>query len=83
MICAINRHCQEYMEVKPPFLPHGEPDLYNGYILKDLVYIDRFCINFPFCCVLDQVDLDTDLLDNVVRRKDVLRPTKKPRNVDQ
>ena len=72
---------QEYAEVKPPFLPYGEPDLCNDYILKDPDYIDRFCINFPCHCVLNQVDSDTDLLDDVILTKDVLRPTKKPRSV--
>ena len=46
MICAINlcqdTTSQEYTEMKPPFLPYDEPDLCNYYILKDLVYIDRF-----------------------------------------
>ena len=70
MIRAINR-CQdassrEPTDAKQPFLPYGETDLCNDYILKDPNYIDRFCINFPFHCVLEQVLLDTTLLDNVV-----------------
>ena len=85
MIRAINlcqdATCQEYMELKPPFWPYGEPDLCNNYILKDPDCFDCFCINFPCHCVLNQVDLDTDLLDNVLLTKDVLRPTKKPRSV--
>ena len=85
MICAIN-FCQDaahqkYMEVKLPFLSYGEPDLCNNYILKDPVYIDYFLINFPYHCVLNQVDSDKYMLDNVVLRKDVLQPTKKPRSV--
>ena len=32
-------------------------------------------------CVLNQVDSDTNLLDNVLLKKDVLRPTKKLRSV--
>ena len=67
--------------MKRPFLPYVKPDLCNNYILKDPVYIDRFRINFPCHCVLDQVDLDTDLLDNMLFRKDILRPTKKPKSV--
>ena len=67
-----NATCHEYTKVKPPFLPYGEPDLSNDYILKNPDYIDRFCLNFPCHCVLDQVDSDTDLLDNVLLRKDVL-----------
>ena len=75
-MCAVNCHqdtiCQEYTGVKPAFLPYGEPDLCNDYTLKDSVYIDHFCINFPCHCFLDQVDLNTNLLNNVVLRKGVL-----------
>ena len=85
MICAINL-CQdatyhEYMGVEPPFLPDGELDLCNNYVLKDLDYIDCFRINFPCHCVLDQVDSDTDLLDNVLLTKNILQSTKKTRSV--
>ena len=52
--------------MKPALWPYDEPDLCNDYILKDLDYIDRFCINFPCHCVLGQVDLDTNLLGNVL-----------------
>ena len=80
MICATNRHqditCQEYTEVKLPFLPYGESDLCNSYILKNPNYIDYFCINFPCHCVLNQVCSDTNLLDNVLLRKVVLRSKK-------
>ena len=85
MICAINLRkdatCHESTKMKPPFLPYDEPDLCNNYILKDPEYIGRICINFPCHCVLDQVDSDTDLLDNALLMKDVLRPTEKPRSV--
>ena len=63
-------------------MPYDEPDLCNDYILKDLKYTDRFGINFPCHCVLDQVNLDTNLFNNIVLRKEVVRPTKKPRYVD-
>ena len=76
MICAINLHqdatCQEDMAGKRPFLYYGEPDLWNGSIFKDLDYIGCFFINFPCHCVLNRVDLDTNLLDNVLLTKDVL-----------
>ena len=76
MICAINL-CQDVTlcrptKIKAPFVPFDEPNLCNDYILRDLEYIDRFCINFPCHCVLNQVDLDTNLLDNVLLMKDVL-----------
>ena len=84
MICAINL-CQdatyhESKKMKSPFLPFDEPDLCNSYILKDPEYIDCFCINFLGHCVLNQVDLDTDLPDNVLLTKDVLGTTEKPRS---
>ena len=85
MICAINRRldasCQEPTDVKKGFMPYDEPDLCNDYILKDPEYIDHFCINFPYHCVLEQVPSDTNLLDNMVLWKEVIRPTKKVRKV--
>ena len=80
MLCAINV-CQDttlrgYTKMKPPFLPFNEPNLCNDYLLRDSEYIDRSCIHFPGHCVLNQVDLDTDLLDNVILKKVALRPTK-------
>ena len=75
MIRAINlcqdATCHESTKMKPPFLPYNEPDLCNNYILKDPEYIDRFCNNFPCQCVVNQVDSDTDLLNNVLLTKDV------------
>ena len=67
--------------MNPPLLLYGEPDLYKNYILKDPDYSDYFCINFSCHCVLNQVDSDTNLLDNMFLTKDVLQPTKKPRSV--
>ena len=67
--------------MKQPILSYGELDLCNDYILKDLDYIDCFCINFPFHFVLKQVPLDTDLHNNVDLWKEVVQSTKKPRSV--
>ena len=67
--------------MKPPCLPYGEPDLYSNYILKNPDFIDHFCINFPCHCVLNQVDSDTNLLDNMLLAKNILQPTKRPRSV--
>ena len=53
----------------------------NDYIFRDLEYIDRFCSNFLCHCILNQVDVDTDLLDNVILTKFILQPTEKPRSV--
>ena len=86
MICAINcrwdETCQEHIETKQHFLPYGEPNLYNDNILKDTDYIDYFGINFPYDCVLEPFPLDTNLLNNVVLWKEVMRQTKKIRSVD-
>ena len=80
MICAIylcqDTTCQELTKVKSPFWPHNKLDLCNNYILEDPEYIDRFCINFSRHCVLNQVDLNIDLLDNVFLIKNVLQPQK-------
>ena len=62
--------------MKPHIHPFDEPDLCNNFIWKNPEYIDYFCINFTCHCVLNQVDLDTDLLDNVLLTKDILQPTK-------
>ena len=67
-------------KIKPPFLTFNEPNLCNDYILKDPEYIDRFCINFPCHCVLNQVDSDTDLLENELLMKGILQPTEKARS---
>ena len=87
MICAINIRQDathhESTKIKPPFLPYDKPDLYNNYILKDPEYTDLFYIHFPCHCILNQIDSNTDLLDNVLLTKDVLQPTKKSRSVGQ
>ena len=43
----------------PPFLPFVEPNVCNDYIFMDPEYNDQLCF-------LDQVDSNTDLLDNVI-----------------
>ena len=79
--CRQDTSLQEPTEVKHPFLPDDEPNLCNSYMLKNLDYIDRFCINFPYHCVLGQVPLDTNLLNNVDLWKEFVQPAKKPRSV--
>ena len=85
MFCAINA-CQdgtlcESTKMNPPFLPFDEPNLCNDYLMRDSEYIDCSCINFSCHCVLNQVDLGTNLLDNVILTKVALPSTKKPRSV--
>ena len=79
MLHAINL-CQDTTlcgstKMKQPFLPFNKPNLCNDYILRDSEYIDRSCINFLCHCVLHQVDLDTNILDNVILTKVALQPT--------
>ena len=85
MLCAINFRQDNTLrgstKMKPPFLPFDKPNLCNDYILRDSEYIDRSCINFTCHCVLNQVNSDTDLLNNVILTKVALRPTKKTRSV--
>ena len=85
MIYAINFYqyaiCLEPTRIKLPFLPFNEPNMCNDCIVKVPECIDYFCIHFPCHCVLNQVDSDTNLLDNVLSTKDALRPTKNPRSV--
>ena len=66
---------------KTSFLNFNETNLCNNHILKDSECIHRFCINFLCHCVLNQVDLDMNLLDNAILTKVVLRPTKRIRSV--
>ena len=67
--------------MKPLFLRFDEPTLCNDYLLRGSEYIDRSCIDFPCHYVLNQVDLDTNLLDSVIWTKVALQSTKKPRRV--
>ena len=62
-------------------LPYDEPDLYNDFITKDTSQPSRFIINFPRHCVLGHVLSDSDPLDDLGPWKEVVQPTKKPRNV--
>ena len=71
----------DFPDVKKPFLPYGEPYLCNDFILKDRDYIDCCCIKFACHCILEQVLLDTDLLNNVILWKEVVQPTKKLKSV--
>ena len=84
MFCVINLCQNAYLrgstEMKPPFLPFDEPNQCNDYILRDSEYIDRFYINFPCHYNLNQVHLDTNLLNNFILTKVVLQTTKKTRS---
>ena len=85
MIRAIHRRQVakhlESIKMSQHIFPYDEPDLYNDYIIKELDYMDRFCINFPRHCVLGHILLDSNLLNNLIPWKKVVQPTKKPRSV--
>ena len=49
----------------PPFLHFDKPNLYNGYIFMDPEYNDQLCF-------LNQVDFNTDLLDNMILHQIVI-----------
>ena len=62
---------------------YNKPDLCNDYISKEQGSNDRFCINIPRLCLLGHVLSNVDPLDGVDSWKKIVRPTKKPRSVDQ
>ena len=69
MICAINL-CQdatlcESTRMKPSFLPFDAANLCNDCIFMDQKYNGQLCF-------LNQVDSNTDLLDNVLLTKVVI-----------
>ena len=53
----------------------------NGDLSTNSEYDNRFNINFPLHHALNQVYLNTDLLDKVILTEAVLRPTEKLRSV--
>ena len=53
----------------PTFLPFDEPNLFNDYIFMNPEYNDRLCF-------LDQVDSNTDVLDNMILQQVVMQPIK-------
>ena len=80
MLCTMNL-CQDASLfgstiMKPPFLPFDEPNLCNDYIFMDPEFSDFYCH-----CFLNPVDSKTNLLDNVILTKIIVRPIKKPRSV--
>ena len=68
-------------KLKPYLLPFEELDIGNDHLSIDSGYDNRSCINYPFYCALNQVDLSTDLLDKLILTKVVIQPTEKTRSV--
>ena len=69
-----NTSLQDSTRILPTFLPFDEPNICNDYIFMNSEYNDRLSF-------LNQVDLDTDLLDNVTLYQVVIQPTKKTRSI--
>ena len=84
MLCAIHSqdNHQDTNDNADYALSYEEPDLCNDYISKEQDNVDRFSINIPRHCVLGHILLDTNPLNEVDSWKKVVRPSKKPRNVD-
>ena len=73
------KNCQDISiwkstKIEPPFLAFDKPNSYNDCIFMDQKYNDQLCF-------LNQVDLNTDLLDNVVLKRVVVQLIEKPRSV--
>ena len=83
MLRAINNRCvhQDLNNTKHHPPPTNEPDLCKDYISMEEGENDRFSISFPKNCVFGHVLSDTNPLDDMVPRKEVVRPSKKPRSV--
>ena len=80
MLHSIN-HCQdstvrENTKLKSPLLPFDKLNTGNGDLSTNSIYYNRSNINFPLHHALNQVDLNTDLLDKEILTEVVLQPTK-------
>ena len=85
MLYSIN-HSQdstvhENTKLKSPLLSFNKLNMGNGDLSTNSIYYNRSNINFPLHHDLNQVDLNTNLLDKVMLTEVVLRPTKKQRGV--
>ena len=65
---------QKSTRIEPPSLPFDEPNSYNECIFIGRKYNDQLYF-------LNQVDSNTDLLDDVLLKRVVVQPTEKPRSV--
>ena len=68
-------------KLKSPILPFEVLNMGNGDLSTNSKYDNRSNINFLLHHALNQVDLNTNLLDKVILTKVVLQPTEKPRSV--
>ena len=85
MLCA-NICCQDDIirqstRFKPSLLHFNKFNMNNNHLSTNSTYNDHSVLNFPLQFTPNQVDYTTNLLDEVVLIKVILRPTKKPRSV--
>ena len=85
MLCSLN-HPQDitlhgYTKLKLSLLIFEELNMGNDDLSMNSEYNNRSNINFPLHYALNQIYLNTDLVDEVILTKSVLRPTKKQRSV--
>ena len=85
MLCSLNHRqdttVRKNTKLKSSFFSFKELNMSNGDLSTNSEYDDFFNTNFPLHPALNQVDLNTNLLDNVILTEVVLQPTKKPRSV--
>ena len=81
IICCQDAIIQRSTRFKLSLLHFNELDIDNNHVLTNSEYDDQSGFNFPLQFALNQVDSTTNLLDDVVLTKVVLRPTEKPRSV--
>ena len=72
---------RENTKLKSSLLSFEELIMDNGDLSTESEYDNRSNINFPLHHAINQVNLNTYLLDKVILTEVVLRPTKKPRRV--
>ena len=83
MLWAINIRCnyQDLNNTEHHSQPSNGSDLCKDYISIKQGEDNWFSISFSKNCVFGYVLLDTDPLNDVIPWKEVVRPSKKPRNV--
>ena len=85
MLCSLNHRqdimARENIKLNSILLLFEELIMDNGDLSMKSEYDNCSNINFSLHYALNQVDLNTNLLDEVILTNVVLRPTKKPRSV--
>ena len=71
----------EIIILKSAVLPFDKLNMGNIDLSTNSIYYNHSNTNFPLHNTLNQVDSNTDLIDEVILTEVVLRPTKKPRSV--